>query len=96
MSDRSRSATALAAAASPAAPAWAQLLVGGSTIAGTLLSSSGKTLYVTSEVTWPTSAAAGRANAILTHGGCVGRAGSTPNANGVLTVIDLASLTITG
>jgi hypothetical protein len=82
----------LPAARHPPAPPFGQLLVGGSTLAGTLLSASGRMLYVTSEGTWPTTAAAGSQNPILTRTSCVQAAGSASHPNGLLTVIDVLQL----
>jgi DNA-binding beta-propeller fold protein YncE len=84
----------LHAAFTQPAPVFAQLLVGGNALAGLLLSKSGRTLYVTSEVSWPTTAAAGSANPFLASGTCVQAAGAPPQANGLLTVIDVAQLEI--
>jgi DNA-binding beta-propeller fold protein YncE len=54
-----------------------------------LLSPDGTRLYVTSEVS-KNSSAAGGGNPVLARTGCLQGAGSTPQVNGTLTVIDVA------
>lgn len=66
-----------------------QITTGGNAIAGMLLSPDGTRLYVTSEVS-KNSSAAGGGNAVLARTGCLQGAGSTPQVNGILTVINVA------
>ena len=67
-----------------------QISTGGLAIAGMTLSPDGKRLYVTSEVS-ASSAAAGGNNSILSEDDCVQVVGSTPQRNGLLTVINVAT-----
>lgn len=68
-----------------------QISTGGNSIAGVTLSPDGTRLYATSEIiTASAPAAAGSANSILTHGGCMQAAGTNPTRNGLLTVINVA------
>lgn len=67
-----------------------QIATGGAAIAGMTLSPDGKRLYVTSEVS-ESSSAAGASNSILSEDDCVQAAGGTPQPNGLLTVIDVAT-----
>jgi 6-phosphogluconolactonase (cycloisomerase 2 family) len=67
-----------------------QISTGGQAIAGVTISPDGSRLYVTSEVAG-TGTAAGAGNTILTKTNCVQQAGSTPQANGLLTVINVAA-----
>jgi len=66
-----------------------QITTGSSTIAGMVLSPDGTRLYVTSEVS-KNSSAVGAANPALARTGCLQGAGSSPQVNGTLTVIDVA------
>jgi DNA-binding beta-propeller fold protein YncE len=66
-----------------------QITTGSSTIAGMVLSPDGTRLYATSEVS-KNSSAAGGANPVLARTGCLQGAGSSPQINGTLTVIDVA------
>jgi Tol biopolymer transport system component/tRNA A-37 threonylcarbamoyl transferase component Bud32 len=66
-----------------------QISTGGQAIAGVTISPDGSRLYVTSEVAGST-AAAGANNAVLTKTNCVQQAGSAAQANGLLTVINVA------
>ena len=70
----------------------AQLLVGGNAIAGIHLTRDGTRLYVTTEIAWPGTKAAGSANPTLAHTGCFQQAGEPATANGTLTVIDVPRL----
>ena len=67
-----------------------QISTGGAYIPGVTLSPDGTRLYVTSEVAG-TATAAGAANPILTHAGCMQQIGQPTTANGLLTVIDVAT-----
>jgi hypothetical protein len=67
-----------------------QISTGGQTIAGVALSPDGSRLYVTSEVEGAVTTAAGGSNPILTRTGCYQQAGGGTQANGLLTVIDVA------
>ena len=66
-----------------------QITTGGNAIAGMLLSPDGSRLYVTSEVS-KNSSATGSANPVLARSGCLQGAGSSPQVNGLLTVINVA------
>ena len=66
-----------------------QISTGGQAVAGMLLSPDGTRLYVTSEIVG-TTAAQGGSNPVLARTGCVQAAGGTPQANGTLTVINVA------
>ncbi len=66
-----------------------QITTGGNAIAGMLLSPDGTRLYVTSEVSKNTSAV-GSSNSVLARTGCLQAAGSSPQVNGILTVIDVS------
>lgn len=61
---------------------------GGCAIAGILLSNDGKRLYVTTEIAGAGTQAAGAANPLLGGTRCL-QDGSTPQRNGLLTVIDV-------
>jgi DNA-binding beta-propeller fold protein YncE len=67
-----------------------QISTGGQSIAGVTISPDGTRLYVTSEVQGPASAGAGATNPVLTRTGCYQQAGGGTQANGLLTVIDVA------
>jgi 6-phosphogluconolactonase (cycloisomerase 2 family) len=67
-----------------------QISTGGQTIAGVAISPDGSRLYVTSEVEGAVTTAAGGSNPILTRTGCYQQAGGGTQANGLLTVIDVA------
>ena len=67
-----------------------QISTGGQSIAGVTISPDGSRLYVTSEVEGPASAGAGSANPVLTRTGCYQQVGGGTQANGLLTVIDVA------
>ena len=69
----------------------AQLLVGGNAIAGVALSHDGTRLYVTAEIAWPVTKAAGSQNPILQSSVC-SQGHSASQRNGTLTVIDVARL----
>jgi hypothetical protein len=66
-----------------------QISTGGQAIAGVTISPDGTRLYVTSEVAGSGSAA-GAGNPILTKTNCVQQVGGAAQANGLLTVIDVA------
>lgn len=68
-----------------------QISTGGQAIAGVTISPDGSRLYVTSEIAGSSSTAAGASNPILTKNNCVQQAGGTPQANGLLTVINVAA-----
>lgn len=68
-----------------------QISTGGQAIAGVSISPDGSRLYVTSEIAGSASTAAGSTNPILTKSDCVQQAGSTPHANGLLSVINVAA-----
>ncbi len=63
---------------------------GGQTIAGLTLSPDGTRLYATSEVEGAFTTAAGGSNTVLTRTGCYQQAGGGTQANGLLSVIDVA------
>ncbi len=67
-----------------------QISTGGQTIAGITISPDGSRLYATSEVEGTLTTAAGGSNPILTRTGCYQQAGGGTQANGLLTVIDVA------
>jgi len=67
-----------------------QISTGGQTIAGIAISPDGSRLYATSEVEGAMTTAAGASNPILTRMGCYQQAGGGTQANGLLTVIDVA------
>jgi hypothetical protein len=67
-----------------------QISTGGQAIAGVTISPDGSRLYVTSEVAGSSSTAAGSGNPVLTKTNCVQQAGSAAQANGLLTVINVA------
>jgi hypothetical protein len=67
-----------------------QISTGGQTIAGVAISPDGSRLYATSEVEGTVTTAAGGSNPILTRTGCYQQAGGGTQANGLLTVIDVA------
>ena len=67
-----------------------QISTGGQTIAGVTISTDGSRLYATSEVEGTLTTAAGGSNPILTRTGCYQQAGGGTQANGLLTVIDVA------
>ena len=67
-----------------------QISTGGQTIAGVTISPDGSRLYSTSEVEGTVTTAAGASNPILTRTGCYQQAGGGTQANGLLTVIDVA------
>jgi hypothetical protein len=67
-----------------------QISTGGQTIAGVTISPDGSRLYATSEVEGTMTTAAGGSNPILTRTGCYQQAGGGTQANGLLTVIDVA------
>ena len=67
-----------------------QISTGGTAIAGMTLSPDGSRLYVTSEIATSASDASGGSNPILSESNCVQAAGSSPQLNGTLTVIDVA------
>jgi DNA-binding beta-propeller fold protein YncE len=67
-----------------------QISTGGQTIAGIAISPDGSRLYATSEVEGTFTNAAGGSNPILTRTGCYQQAGGGTQANGLLTVIDVA------
>ncbi len=67
-----------------------QISTGGQTIAGVTISPDGSRLYATSEVEGTFTTAAGGSNPILTRTGCYQQAGGGTQANGLLTVIDVA------
>jgi DNA-binding beta-propeller fold protein YncE len=67
-----------------------QISTGGQTIAGVAISPDGSRLYATSEVEGTMTTAAGGSNPILTRTGCYQQAGGGTQANGLLTVIDVA------
>jgi hypothetical protein len=66
-----------------------QISTGGNAIAGMKLSPDGTRLYVTSEIATSASNATGT-NPLLVESDCVQAAGSSPQANGTLTVINVA------
>jgi hypothetical protein len=66
-----------------------QISTGGNAIAGMTLSPDGTRLYVTSEVATSASNATGT-NPLLVESDCVQAAGSSPQSNGTLTVINVA------
>jgi hypothetical protein len=66
-----------------------QISTGGNAIAGMTLSPDGTRLYVTSEVATSASNATGT-NPLLLESNCVQAAGSSPQLNGTLTVINVA------
>jgi DNA-binding beta-propeller fold protein YncE len=67
-----------------------QISTGGQTIAGITISPDGRRLYATSEVEVSATTGAGGSNPILTRTGCYQQAGGGTQANGLLTVIDVA------
>ena len=67
-----------------------EISTGGQTIAGLTISPDGTRLYATSEVEGNFTTAAGGSNPILTRTGCYQQAGGGTQANGLLTVIDVA------
>jgi DNA-binding beta-propeller fold protein YncE len=67
-----------------------QISTGGTAIAGMTLSPDGTRLYVTSEIATSASDASGGSNPILSESNCVQAAGSSPQLNGTLTVINVA------
>ncbi|HEV2646885.1 MAG TPA: hypothetical protein VGU46_11025 [Acidobacteriaceae bacterium] len=67
-----------------------EISTGGQTIAGLAISPDGTRLYATSEVEGNFTNAAGASNPILTRTGCYQQAGGGTQANGLLTVIDVA------
>ena len=67
-----------------------EISTGGQTIAGVAISPDGSRLYATSEVEGSFTNAAGGSNPILTRTGCYQQAGGGTQANGLLTVIDVA------
>jgi hypothetical protein len=67
-----------------------EISTGGQTIAGISISPDGTRLYATSEVEGNFTTAAGGSNPILTRTGCYQQAGGGTQANGLLTVIDVA------
>jgi hypothetical protein len=67
-----------------------QISTGGQAIAGMLLSPDGTRLYATSEISVNGSPAGGN-NPVLARTGCVQQAGGTPQINGTLTVINVAT-----
>ena len=68
-----------------------QISTGGQAIAGVTLSPDGSRLYVTSEIAVSSSTAAGSGNPVLAKTNCVQQAGTAANANGLLTVINVAA-----
>jgi DNA-binding beta-propeller fold protein YncE len=68
-----------------------QISTGGNAIAGMTLSPDGTRLYVSSEVATSASDASGSSNPILSESNCVQAAGSSPQLNGTLTVINVAA-----
>jgi DNA-binding beta-propeller fold protein YncE len=68
-----------------------QISTGGQAIAGVTISPDGSRLYVTSEVAGSSNSAAGANNPVLTNTNCVQQAGSAAQANGLLTVINVAA-----
>ena len=67
-----------------------EISTGAQTIAGIAISPDGSRLYATSEVEGSFTNAAGGSNPILTRTGCYQQAGGGTQANGLLTVIDVA------
>jgi DNA-binding beta-propeller fold protein YncE len=67
-----------------------EISTGGQTIAGVAISPDGSRLYATSEVEGSFTNATGGSNPILTRTGCYQQAGGGTQANGLLTVIDVA------
>lgn len=67
-----------------------QISTGGQAIAGITISPDGSRLYVTSEVAATGTTASGASNPVLTRTGCYQQAGGAAQANGLLTVIDVA------
>ena len=67
-----------------------QIPTGSNYIAGMTLSPDGTRLYVTSEIATSTSDAVGSGNPVLAESNCVQAAGSSPQLNGTLTVINVA------
>jgi DNA-binding beta-propeller fold protein YncE len=67
-----------------------QISTGGQTIAGVAISPDGTRLYATSEVEGTFTTAAGGSNPILTRTDCYQQAGGGTQANGLLTVINVA------
>ena len=68
-----------------------QISTGGQAIAGMLLSPDGTRLYVTSEIAGLATQGQGSSNTVLARTGCVQAAGSNPQINGILTVINVAT-----
>lgn len=68
-----------------------QIATSGRAIAGVTLSHDGHRLYVTSEIATTPSTNAGASNPVLTKNTCVQAAASNPQANGLLTVIDVST-----
>jgi DNA-binding beta-propeller fold protein YncE len=68
-----------------------QISTGGQAIAGMAISPDGSRLYVTSGVAGSSSTTAGANNPVLTRTNCVQQAGSAAQANGLLTVINVAA-----
>ena len=68
-----------------------QIATGGQAIAGVAISPDGGRLYVTSEVAGSSSTAAGGSSPVLTKSNCVQQAGGAAQANGLLTVINVAA-----
>ncbi len=68
-----------------------QISTGGQAIAGVTISPDGSRLYVTSGIAGSSSATAGADNPVLTKTNCVQQAGSAAQANGLLTVINVAA-----
>jgi 6-phosphogluconolactonase (cycloisomerase 2 family) len=66
-----------------------QISTGGQAIAGMVLSPDGTRLYVTSEISKNSSAVG--TGSILTSSSCVQQAGGAPQANGILSVINVAT-----
>ena len=67
-----------------------QISTGGNSIPGLTLSPDGLRLYVMSEIaTASAPTAAGGSNPVLTHGGCLQAAGSKPQQNGLLTIVNV-------
>lgn len=67
-----------------------EISTGGQSIAGVSISPDGSRLYATSEVELSTSTGAGANNPVLTRTGCYSQSTGGTQANGLLTVIDVA------
>jgi DNA-binding beta-propeller fold protein YncE len=68
-----------------------QIGTGGNAIAGMTLSPDGTRLYVTTEVRAPATVASGEGNPLLSESDCMQQASGPTSANGLLTVIDVAT-----